>query len=326
MTRNESFGELQVVDWRRLSADEMDRLYAAEIERWAAELEWETAADWGEVERGRRLGTVSGVAITNQDGTVVGWSYYLVHEGSLQVGGFTASSETAAQLMIDSIFTEAALTTVDAVTFFAFSSAPGLSRALRAKGLAVDRYWYLRRVLQRVETAGLSDVRGWHREDLVATADLLGRAYPPQEEARPFAPGGTPEQWRDYVSKLVDGAGCGTLLPSACLCIPNGPNRLIGVALVTKIAPTTAHLVQIAIDRPFQGGRVGARLLELACEAANEARCRDITLFVGARNRRARSLYELSRFEMVNSFVAAGSLQPRRLTSVAPGAVVMTRR
>jgi hypothetical protein len=40
------------------------------------------------------------------------------------------------------------------------------------------------------------------------------------------------------------GTGCPmrhTLMPSACMSIGNGPNRLAAVALVTRIGPLTAH-------------------------------------------------------------------------------------
>jgi ribosomal protein S18 acetylase RimI-like enzyme len=98
------------------------------------------------------------------------------------------------------------------------------------------------------------------------------------------------------------------------------------VALVTRIAESTAHLVQLAVDPQMRGRHLGTQLLEIVCSSANQAGCTHMTLFVGGRNSAARSLYESSRFESRASFVAAGSLQPRRSTSVAPGSAVITRR
>ena len=76
----------------------------------------------------------------------------------------------------------------------------------------------------------------------------------------------------------------------------------------------------------MRGRQLGKQLLEMVCAAANQAGCGRMTLFVGGRNSRARSLYESSRFEMMANFLAAGTLQPRRSTSVAPGSIVITRR
>jgi ribosomal protein S18 acetylase RimI-like enzyme len=85
-------------------------------------------------------------------------------------------------------------------------------------------------------------------------------------------------------------------------------------------------LVQLAVDPQMRGRHLGTQLLETVCSAANQAGCTRMTLFVGGKNSRARSLYESSRFENMSSFIAAGTLQPRRSTSVAPGSAVITRR
>src|SRR5262249_21734064 len=152
------------------------------------------------------------------------------------------SSEAAVQLLLDATFDAATLSTAEGVTFFAFADAPGLTAALRAKGLAVDRYWYLGREAWRDAVPQVQDVRRWRPEDLPAAAALLLRAYEAHDEARPFAPRGTRGEWQDYVRQLTASTGCGALLPEACLCIPGGPNQLAGLALVTRIAPGTAHL------------------------------------------------------------------------------------
>src|SRR5262249_2855247 len=94
---------LTPTDWRTLSTDRVKPLYAAEIERWGGALEWETANDWEEVEKGRQLGTVAGVVVTNDAGAIVGWCYYIVHKRALQIGSFIASSDAAAQVMLDAV-------------------------------------------------------------------------------------------------------------------------------------------------------------------------------------------------------------------------------
>jgi ribosomal protein S18 acetylase RimI-like enzyme len=319
-------GRLTSIDWRTLSAERMAPLYAAEVERWASALEWETAKDWEEVERGRQIGTVSGLVIADEAGAIVGWCYYLVHKRALQVGSFLTSSDAAAQLMLDSMLSDEIRAAVDAITLFAFADAPGLAAALRVRGLSVDRYWYLGRELQRLPPPRMPDVRRWRPVDLQATAELLGRSYEGGDEARPFAPRGVAEEWSDYIGQLTTGTGCGRLMPEVSVCIPGGPNRLLGVALVTRVAEGTAHLAQLAIDPQMRGRRLGQQLLEMVCAAANQAGCERMTLFVGGRNSRARSLYESSRFEVMANFLAAGTLQPRRSTSVAPGRLVITRR
>lgn len=168
-------------------------------------------------------------------------------------------------------------------------------------------------------------VRVWRPEDLPATAALFQRSYEARAETRPFAPGGTAEVWLGYVSDLARGNG-NALLPEASLCVPEGPDRVLAVALVIRVAENTAHLAQLVVDPQTRKRRLGLQLMELACAAAVRAGCRRMTVTVGGSNRVARSLFESSRFQTMASFLSGGTLQPRRSTSVAPGGAVITRR
>src|SRR5205814_3761153 len=192
------------------------------------------------VERGRELGTVSGIVVVDESDAIVGWCYYLVHKRALQVGSFIASSDAAAQAMLDGLLRDEIRAVVDTVTLFAFADAPGLAAALRLRGLTVDRYWYLARELQRFAPPHIPDIRRWRLDDVQATAELLGRAYEGRDEARPFAPRGLAEEWSDYIRQLTMATGCGRLMHDVSICVPGGPNRLLAVALVTRIADGTA--------------------------------------------------------------------------------------
>ena len=217
--------------------------------------------------------------------------------------------------------------TIDQVSFFAFTDAPRLAPALRRSGLAVERYWYLARDTSRgVPPAPPRHARRWAADDLPATAELLMRAYGSPEEARPFAPRGTSQEWLDYLTGLTAGAGCGQPMPQGCLAVPDGPNRLSAVALMSRISRDTAHLTQLVVDPQSQRRGLGALLLAAACAAANREGCSRLTLLVGGRNSRARDVYEAAHFELTASFLAGGSLQPRRSTSDDPGGSVVTFR
>lgn len=303
----------------------MAPLYEAEADRWSR-LDWDTTAQWLEVERGRQFGTLSGLVVLDDAGAALGWTYFQIRSLALQIGLLESSSDAVTEAIVAKVLSDQTLAFVESVTLFALTDAPGLTPALRHRGLSVDRYWYMGRELQRVSPPSLTDIRRWRFEDVQPTADLLARAYKDKSEARPFAPAGQPQEWTEYVDRLTRGFGCGALLPEASLCIPSGPNRIAGVALVTTIGESTAHLAQLAVDPQFQGRRLGLQLMELASAAAARSGYRRMTLLVGGSNRRARSLYEASRFQVMGSFVAAGSLQPRRSTSVAPGGAFITRR
>jgi ribosomal protein S18 acetylase RimI-like enzyme len=317
----------RIVDWRTLSAEKMAALYEIEADRWSR-LDWDTTTQWQEVERGRQFGTISGVVALDETGKTVGWSFYQIRNRALQIGVLDAADESVTQLLVDRALSEQTLAFVETVTFFALTDAPGLTTALRAKLLSVDRYWYLGKELQLgAPPPPLSEIRRWRDDDAGATCELLARAYKGALDSRPFAPGGRPEEWIEYVNRLTKGFGCGAMLPEASLVIPSGPNRVVGLAIVTRIAENTAHLAQLVVDPQFQNRRLAAQLMDLAsAAAARNGGCRRMTLIVGGSNRRARSIYETARFQAMGSFVAAGTLQPRRSTSVAPAGTLMTRR
>ncbi len=302
---------LTCVDWRHLSEQRVQPLYAAEVRWWASRLEWHSADSWSEVERGRQLGTVPGFAVTGEEGAIIGWSYYLVEKRAMRIGAFIAATDASAQLMLDAILNEATLESVECITFFAHDNPFGLAFALKKCGLTVDRYSYLGKSLDSPSQPFLADVRRWRMEDREATAELFSSAYGDADEARPFAPHGTSDEWQEYVSQLTSATGCGSLLPHASICIPSGADRLMAVALVTRIAPTTGHVVQLAVDPQIHGRKVGARSLDAACSAAFNSGCARVTLFVGGRNTRARRLYETAGFKPMESFLAAGAFLPR---------------
>jgi ribosomal protein S18 acetylase RimI-like enzyme len=319
-------GRYRIVDWRSMPADSMTSLYAAEAERWSA-LDWSTSTPWEQLECARRVGAVSGLVALDNAGQIAGWTAFHTRNRMLQVSIFHATSEAVTSMLLEQALSAQRLSFVGGVTFFAPTTAPGLTAALRRKGLAVDRYWYLGREVARLSPPPpLSDVRKWRHDDVPATADLLARAYDPRVESRPFVPEGGREQWLDYVEALTRGGGCGPLVPEASLCIPAGPNRLLAVALVTRIAPSTAHLAQLVVDPMSRRRRLATQLIALVSSAAAQVGCARLTLLVAGSNRPARALYEDGRFQPIGSFVSAGALQPRRSTSAAPAGALMTRR
>jgi ribosomal protein S18 acetylase RimI-like enzyme len=310
--------DLIAEDWSEAPAAVTRALYDAEIERWGHALEWDTATNWAEVERGRRLRTVRGWLARDRAGTVQGWTFYLQQGNSLSIGGFVSSSDVCTTLLLDCTFNDAAMAEIDTVTFFAFADVEGLAPALKRRGLTAGRSWYLGR---SIPMQGVMDwprtTRGWRLDDVDATASLLERAYGRSDGSRPFAPRGTRREWLQYVSRLAQTNGCGTLLADASLCVPAGPGRLTAVALVSRISPGTAHLVQLVVDPSAQRRGHGAALLSGCCRAAARAGCRRMTLLVDGRNTVARGLYDAAGFEVLGSFVAAGALQPLRSTSMA---------
>jgi ribosomal protein S18 acetylase RimI-like enzyme len=317
---------VRIADWRSVGADRMQPLIDAEAERWVRLLDWDAGAQWKAIDAARQAGTAPGLVALDPGGAVAGWSHYRSRNGILQIASFTASSEAVSQAMLNELLNERTLAFAQGVTFFAFSEAQGLAAALRTKGLTVDRYWYLGKDLHRGAPPAQPPLRLWQATDLSATAALFARVYEPRAEARPFAPGGSAAEWTDYVFRLTQGHGCGPLEAEASLCMPSGPGRLSGVALVTRISEGTAHLAQLAVDPEMRRRKVAVQMMDAAFNAAARLGCRRVTLLVGGSNQRARSLYDVAGFRPMGSFLSAGTLSPRKAAPTLPSHAFLAGR
>jgi ribosomal protein S18 acetylase RimI-like enzyme len=317
--------DIVCVDWKQADRERLAPLYAAETARWSVVLGWDTAASWHQVELGRRLGTVFGFLAFDANGAVAGWTFFLLHRGVLQIGGFLAASERATDALLDAILASSVAARAQAVSVFAFTDAPRLTAALGQRGLTVVQYDYLQKPLAGGLLPPIPHLRAWRDDDTSGTAALLASAYPLADDGRPFAPRGTAEEWREYVGQLVGAAGCGTLLPDASFVVQAGDEAIAGLVLTTRLAPGTAHIAQIAVAPRAQRRGLGRLLLRAASVRARAAGCDRVTLLVEERNAGARQLYEASGFAAAARFVSAGSVQPVRLTSLAAGGSAVTR-
>jgi ribosomal protein S18 acetylase RimI-like enzyme len=146
------------------------------------------------------------------------------------------------------------------------------------------------------------------------------RAYADDRSLRPFARQGTPSDWLDYVDALTMRPGCGVFSSQSSVVIRDG-QRLLGVALVTSIGPTTAHLAQLAVAQEARGRGLAQTLLsEARAHAGRVLGASRISLLVSTANSPALTLYARLGFRHAGDFVAAefGGSHPLRSINTAP--------
>jgi len=310
-------------EWSGCDPAVVEPLYAVEVERWRRELGWEAARSWVEVERGRVGGTVKGF-VAFDEAAAVGWTFGLLQPRLLLVGGLVAASEAATALLLDALASTAAGAGVPAVGLFVFPEPPGLARLLLRAGVPLLRYQYLsKRLSERdarlpSEPSQHAGIRPWHAGDVAATAALLAAAYPGADCSRPFAPDGTAAEWRQYVDELVWTSGCGELLREASFVACDERGSPTGAILTTRLAPSTAHVAQLAVQPAAQGRGLGRRLLQQACASARALGCDRVTLLVHPGNRRAARLYAQAGFTPAAQFVSArGPLGARERSALS---------
>jgi ribosomal protein S18 acetylase RimI-like enzyme len=301
--------------WQVAPTPEILSLLHRECTRWSVDLGWDLARDWAAVEPARRAGLLPGWVVRGIDHRPRGWAFGVDLAGERQIGAVVADDADAAAQLLDTVTAEPTVTQALAFVRVSDVVTPDL---LRGHGFTVQPYAYL-----LAATGGATvEAETWRTDDRVATAEVLMRAYADDGSLRPFARQGTPADWLDYVDALTMRPGCGVFCPHGSVVIRDG-RRLLGVALVTSIGPTTAHLAQLAVVPEARGRGFAQTLLAAARANADRVlRASRISLLVSTANTRALTLYARAGFRRTGDFVAAA----RQWSLTSPGVCQETVR
>lgn len=297
-----------MLDWRAASAVALQPLYAREGASWSRDLGWEMDDAWAEIETARHAGRLPGVVIEGAADGPHGLAFCFIDDGVAQLGPVVFDAPEDVSPLIAGVLAQARRAGARAASYFGPTRGPHLERALAEAGFTVARHAYLSRDLQDLPPATESraqDPRGYDNwsEGCVASATaLLQLAY--GTTGAPFARDGRLDQWRRYVCSLVEHRGCGRLDPAASLVWRDG-QRMLGLALVTRIGPGVAHLAQLAVHPEARGRGQGGALVDAAMARARAAGCVRMTLLVDESSAHARRVYDARGFTRTGCFLAA---------------------
>lgn len=293
---------MNIVDWRSLDSARIAPLLETERRRWLTQLRWDYAANLADIERARISGQLPGY-VALADDHCVGWSYHLLHRGTLQIGSIVAASADATKCLLDATLRSAEARAATAAMAFGFFDAPGIDRAFRDAKWFVGEYSYQQRDLNAAGSSSSS----FECFDLALSsrmAGLLCEAYADDRTPRPFAPNGTSDEWQEYLAQLIHTTGCGAFDPGISVLNRQG-DRLTAAALVTRIGPATVHLAQLVVDPSARGRGHGAAALDAASALAAKAGMKEMTLLVSASNVAAKQIYASRGFSARASFTLA---------------------
>jgi ribosomal protein S18 acetylase RimI-like enzyme len=309
-------------DWRDADDRTVEALVAAERDRWLLALRWDTGASWAIVDEGRRRGHVPGWILRERSGAVAGWTYYLLHEGELQIGALSAPRATDLRRLLDRVLDAPEASLASTVSAFVFPAPPPLLSALTRRRFAVRRSLYLSRTLDAAAPAvdpPLPRVRPFAGRDLFPAVRLLAAAYQGVAGAECFAAHGRPDEWARYLRQLVETPACGRWLADASFVVADDTgDRLRGLVLTTAVSGTTAHIAQLVVAREVRGQGVADALIDRAGRAAAVSGHTAMTLMVDEGNAAARRLYARQRFVETSAFVAARRRGQVRMPNLTP--------
>jgi ribosomal protein S18 acetylase RimI-like enzyme len=314
-------------DWRPVPAALLQPLYAAEQDRWLRRLGWDQSSSWDTIESARCDGLLPGRVVRDEPGGVVGWTFFLVEDGTFQIGGVAGRSPDVVDRLV-----EAALDSPEAGRAvrhagFLYPESVAVERVFARHGFAPHRFFYLSRDLANADTVppGVSP-RRWRASDATAVAQLLKRAYDGSSSAVCFAPTGLASEWERYGHRLLATRACGCFMPGASWVAGGETDALVsGAVVTTSLGSGTAHIAQIAVDPDEHRRGVGARLLAEACQAARRSGYRRMTLLVAEENQAARRLYDRFGFTPTAEFLFAWRPARFDATSVGQGSSLATQ-
>ena len=232
-------------DWREADPATVRACYERERQHWLDGLSWDTTWTWATVEQARFGRGLPGFLAVNGAGGVEGWTFYVVDDGIVHIGGLVADSDAATRSLLDGVLHGSQQSGAEATACFVLDRAAGLDTALEQHGFAVERFHYLSLALDRAR--GLQPPRyepsandsrtalapdPWRDGDLAEVAALLDASYE-ADAGRHFAPTGN---WEKYTTGLVDQAGCG-VFDTALTRVIRGDGGLRGGVLVTAVSP-----------------------------------------------------------------------------------------
>jgi len=292
-------------DWREADPAAMRACYERERQHWLDGLSWDTTWTWATVEQARFARGLPGFLAIDSAGRVQGWTFYVLDDGMLHIGGLVAESEAAMRVLLDGVLHGSDQSGADATACFVLDRAAGLSAALEDHGFAVERFHYLSLPLQPGGDGAQPDdqvpvLDAWRDGDLETVAALLRSSYAPGA-GRHFAPTGN---WEKYATGLVEQAGCG-VFDTSLTRIVRADAGLQGAVLVTTVSASTAHVAQLVVHPECRGRGLASRLVRDAANRSAIAGKTELTLLVGEGNDPARRLYAAMGFTAKATFVAA---------------------
>ena len=287
-----------LTEWRDLPAGAVQPLHEAERERWLSRLGWDLSGPIEIIEDARSAGFLPGYVVSDEDGRPLGWTYFVLHDGMLQIGGLSTARSSVARALLDAVLSSPEAGLARRLSCFVYPGCEGVGSAFLRQRFVLNEGHYLTRDLRGPHDVPVVPeavcVRRWQAEDLAGLVRLLEAAYQGVPGGDCFAPDGRRDQWAHYAAQLVRTPAVGAFDPALSLVMTGtggDAHRPLAAVISTRLGPGTVHLAQVIVDPRLRRRGAGAALVRLALQHAASAGFERATLMVDGRNQPARALY-----------------------------------
>jgi ribosomal protein S18 acetylase RimI-like enzyme len=278
-------------DWRDAASGLVERLLAAEEQRWGAHLGWDVGPALRQADEARRAGVLPGVVVRSRAGEPLALSFFDASHGVVRIRALTGTSAGALRLMLDLICLSPEAQLATGLTCLVFPTTTSAASALARQRFALESRPYLSLSLASCPRLSWDrgPVRAWVTEDVAPVTRLLARAYTGDREARCYAYRGRLDEWARYAAQLLQSPLAGTFEPAWSF-VAESHCEFLGAVLCTRVSPVTAHIAQVVTDPAHRRRGVASGLLGAACRAARQSGIERITIHTSEQNAGTRAL------------------------------------
>jgi ribosomal protein S18 acetylase RimI-like enzyme len=311
---------LEILDLRHFSSNELRGLLEQETQVWSHLLDWDYRSSAEMILRYVDSKILPGYAAV-ENGHVRGYSFF-VYEGNKGVIGdlYALRSAATSEQHIEAKLLRHVIETLQ--------QSPGIHRVeaqllvhatgTLAQSFESQRFMRYPRLFMaqpftgpkavpdsRLRVPADIEVRRWSEHDYQHAASVITDSYQRHVDAE------INDQYRSvagslrFLNNIVRFPGCGTFDGDASFVAVHKPSRQpVGVILCSRVKDNIAHVTQVCVVPEQRGRRIGEALLTAA---ANDLRRRNfamLTLTVTEANRAAVRLYEHLGFETRRAFDA----------------------
>ena len=321
--------KFEVIDIRRFEAQDFSALLEAESRAWRTGLRWDFAASARVISACMQEKRLPGYALV-LEGKIGGYCFFFYDGEKGLIGdlfvnsAFAGVSEALGLLehVLETLLGTPGLRRVEAqLPHFSFDELESTFSACHFQG-------YRRRFMvaclgdqsqpaadSTAEVAAGTQkghthpdefmVMPWERKHDREAAELLYNTYRHHVDAMINDQYGSVSGAIRLVENIAHHQGCGEYLPQVSrVAIHRASQTLAGILAVTTVRPRTAHIPQVAVASPFQGGGLGDSLMRSAFHDLAKQGYQEVSLTVTDANAGAVRFYERLGFETFRPFGA----------------------
>ena len=313
----------EVIDIRRLQADDFTPLLEAEGHSWGDHLHWDYAPAARVIRACLADKRLNGYALVNGR-RVDGYSFYVCEGDKGLIGDCyfadpTTRSDDVARLLTHVLETLMAWPGIQRIEAqLPHFSAEALEPCFGRHGFRtyIRRFMLLNLDGRHVENVGSAAASGvlrlgefqiepWERRHDQRAAHLICHTYRGHVDAAINDQYASSLGASRLIENIAELRGCGEPVPHASLIAVHAATRkLAGLVALTGVRRQTAHIPQVAVAPEFQSRGLGALLLGLAFREAVRHNYREVSLTVTDLNRQAVQFYERLGFRTFHTFGA----------------------